>query len=743
MHGRVSLPASAALNELRDDADAIDLRQLQDFFWRRWKLVGMTMIAVMVLTLLALFTVTPRYTATAQVLLHPQQGKVFGAQDILPELSLESGNVDSQVTVIQSISLLRRVVEREKLTDDAEFGQPARPGLMHMLIGYFVGDENPPNAPEAKADAASAPSATLRSIRRLRSALDVQRVNRTYVLSISVTSEDPLRAERLADAVADAYVVDQLDSRYDSAKRASAWLAERMDGLRGQVHDAEEAVVAFRREHNIQSTSADSKVTIGEQQMSELNAKLATARADAAEKRAKYEQARDMQAERGDLQAIPDVVRSTVISQLRTQEAEVTRNEADLVSRYSDQHPLVINARAQRRDIEKSIAAEVARIISNLKNDYDVAKTGEESLQASLSLLTGQSGPDNDVGLRLRELERTATANRSLYEDFLSRAKLTAEESTLQEGEARLISPATKPGAPSFPSFSLVETLSGVVGLLIGVAGAVALDMLNAGFTTSREVEENLGLPVLASVPLLSDRDRVFAGKALDPSRYLIAKPLSRFAEAVRAIRVGVQMADVDHPAKVILLTSSIPQEGKTTLAVSLAFSAVKAGLKVLLIDCDLRHPSVTRYFGLEQAKGLVDFLTGAAPMEEAIKTISGMVVLPAGAKSQNPPDLLGSERMRHLIEQMRGAFDYTVIDSPPVGPVIDARVLASLVDKVIFVVRWSSTTRELVAQNLDPLIKDRKIAGIALNLVDETKTPRYGPYSHYSGYYYKKYYQN
>ncbi len=460
MHGRVSLPASAALNELRDDADAIDLRQLQDFFWRRWKLVGMTMIAVMVLTLLALFTVTPRYTATAQVLLHPQQGKVFGAQDILPELSLESGNVDSQVTVIQSISLLRRVVEREKLTDDAEFGQPARPGLMHMLIGYFVGDENPPNAPEAKADAASAPSATLRSIRRLRSALDVQRVNRTYVLSISVTSEDPLRAERLADAVADAYVVDQLDSRYHSAKRASAWLAERMDGLRGQVHDAEEAVVAFRREHNIQSTSADSKVTIGEQQMSELNAKLATARADAAEKRAKYEQARDMQAERGDLQAIPNVVRSTVISQLRTQEAEVTRNEADLVSRYSDQHPLVINARAQRRDIEKSIAAEVARIISNLKNDYDVAKTGEESLQASLSLLTGQSGPDNNVGLRLRELERTATANRSLYEDFLSRAKLTAEESTLQEGEARLISPATKPGAlvPEFqPRRNLVR----------------------------------------------------------------------------------------------------------------------------------------------------------------------------------------------------------------------------------------------------------------------------------------------
>jgi polysaccharide biosynthesis transport protein len=739
MHGRVgalqvadSVPAT--------ESDAIDLRHVQDFFARRWRMILATAAVIGVMAYVVLLAVTPRYTATAQVLFDPQKDKLFGAESIIPDLGLDTSRVDSQISVIRSTNLLRRVVERTNLSQDVEFGQVVTSSLYGLLGLWFSAE--PTAMPKTSQVDAEMPLDVLRSIGRLRGALDVQRVQRSYVISIAVTSEDRMKAARLANAVADAYVVDQLDARYDAAKRASLWLGERLDGLRDQVRQSEEAVARFRREHNLLTTTSDTKVTISEQQLSELNAKLVTARAETAERRAKYDQAQQVKKRGGDIQAIPDVVRSNVISQLRAQQAEASRKLAELVSQYNDNHPQVIDGRAQLRNIDRSISAEVDRIIANLKNDYDVAKAGEDSLQSSLDQMSGTTGLDNDVGIRLRELERINAANKTLFENFLSRTKITQEQSTFQERDARIISPATRPSIPSFPKKPLVLSLALVVGLLIGIGGSIALDMLNAGFTTPRQVEEKLGVPVLAAVPLLREAARKLIGKSIDPATYAFEKPLSRYAETIRAVRMGVQMSDVDRPAKVVMVTSSIPQEGKSTISMSLAFSALKAGQRVVLIDGDLRHPTISKFFRLEKKPGLVDFLTGNAGIEQAMASNNGLTIIGAGSKSQNPPDLLGSARMGTLVEKLRGAFDYVVIDTPPVGPVIDARVAMLLADKVIFVVRWQSTTREVVAQVLETLDADRKLAGIVLNLVDETKTPRYGPYSHYAGYYYKKYYQ-
>jgi len=740
MHGRVGALQVADSAPAAESSDAIDLRHVQDFFARRWRIILTTAAVVVVMSYVALLAVTPRYTSAAQVLFDPQKEKLFGAESIIPTLSLDSANVDSQISVIRSTNLLRRVVEKANLSQDVEFGRAAAPGIFTLLTSWL------PAAPAAGSkpsqEDAELPPDVLRAIGRLRAALDVQRIQRSYVISIAVTSEDQAKAARLTNAVADAYVVDQLDARYEAAKRASLWLGERLDGLRNQVRQSEEAVGKFRREHNLLTTTSDNKLTISEQQLSELNGKLVAARAETAERRAKYEQAQQVKKRGGDIQAIPDVVRSTVISQLRAQQAEASRRLADLVSQYNDNHPQVIDARAQLRNIDRSIAAEVDRIIANLKNDYDVAKAGEDSLQNSLDQMSGSTGLDNDIGIKLRELERINAANKTLFESFLSRTKITQEQSTFQERDARIISPATKPGTPSFPRKSLALSLALVVGLLIGIGGSVALDMLNAGFNTPRQVEEKLGVPVLASVPILREGARKLIGKRVDPATYAFEKPLSRYAETVRAVRMGVQMSDVDHPAKVVMVTSSIPQEGKSTLSMSLAFSALKAGQRVVLIDADLRHPTISKFFRLEKKSGLVDFLTGSATIEQALVTNNGLTIVGAGSKSQNPPDLLGSARMAGLVKKLREAYDYVVIDTPPVGPVIDARVAMQLTDKVIFVVRWQSTTREVVAQTLEALDADRRLAGIVLNLVDETKTPRYGPYSYYSGHYYKKYYQ-
>jgi len=727
------------------EGDAIDLRKIQAFFWRRWQLILATAAVVAALTYIVLLVVTPRYTATVQVLLDPSRQKLIGTNSVVPELSLDTGSVDSQLSLIRSTNLLRRVVEKTRLTQDPEFGVGNRASLFSVLMSWVwpsPEEVQHQNQPAASAEPISAD--VLRSTNRLRNAIEVNRIQRTYVISISVTAEDPQKAAFLANAVAETYVVDQLDARYEAAKTAAGWLAQRMEAMREQVRESEEAVASFRSQHNLVTTSSEAKITISEQQLSELNARLVQARAETAARRAAYEQAAQMQARGGSLQTVSEVVRSPVISSLRSQQSQAAQKVAELVSRYNSDHPLVVRARAELRDVNNSIAEETGRIIVNLKNEYEVARAREDSLQKSLDQISGvDGGIDSSIGIRLRELERNNAANKTLFENFLSQAKITDAQSTFVARDARIISPAARPGSPSFPKKTLVMSLALVVGLMMGVCGGVALDMLNSGFSTQREVEEKLGVPFLASLPLLTPAERTVDGKVLEPSAYGHAKPLSRYAEAVRTVRMGVQMADVDDPAKVVLVTSSVPQESKSTIALSLATSSLKAGLRTAIVDGDLRHPSVSRFFNLHTGPGLVDLLAGTAGADQAIFNRGGLTVIPAGSKSQNPPDLLGSARMKSLVDKLRDTYDYVIIDSPPVAPVIDAKVAMQLADKVIFVVRWQSTTREMVMQSIEALGAGRKLAGVVLGMVDEAKAPRYGPYSHYAANQYKSYYQN
>lgn len=731
----------AAQHQGPAEPGALDLRHIQDFFWRRSKLIAAITVGVCLLTFVVLLLLTPRYTATAQVLLDPRREKIFGQNAIIPELSMDSGNVDSQIAIIKSTELLRRVVDKLHLTYDPEFG-PHKPSFLGGLLSSISALWKSPQPPAAPGEASISPE-VLASVSLLRAALDVQRVQRTYVISISVTSISPPKAAKLTNAIADAYVVDQLDARYDAAKRASAWLAERMQSMRDQVRQSEEAVANFRRQNNLVGSSGETLITLTDQQLSELNAKLAAARADVAERRVRYEQAQHLVSSGGNLDAIPDVVKSAVVIDLRKQEADVARREADLVARYSSNHPTVINVRAEHRDIQRSIQNEVTRIIANLKNEYEVAKARDESLQRSLDLASGAAGATGSVRVQLRELERTNQANKTLFEDFLSRAKITQEQASFEEREARVISPATKPGAPSFPKIPLIMALAAIAGIALGTASGVALDMLNSGFSSPRQAEEKLGIPVLATVPLLRDPERLIDGKLLDPARYMLAKPLSRFAESMRTVRMGVQMSNVDDQPRVVLVTSSLPAEGKTTIATSLALSAMTGGIRPVLVDADFRHPAVSKFFGLEGTRGLTELLTGEAQLEEVMYAVNDLVVIPTGGKTQNSADLLNSGRMRELIRTLRERFDYVVLDTPPVAPVVDAKVAAQLADKVVFVVRWHVTSREMVANSLQSFADQHRIAGVVLNLVDEHKTPRYGRYSYYGSSYYDRYYHN
>src|SRR5262249_53677011 len=264
---------------------------------------------------------------------------------------------------------------------------------------------------------------------------------------------------------------------------------------------------------------------------------------------------------------------------------------------------------------------------------------------------------DDTTAIRLRELERTAAVNKSLFEDFLQRAKITEEQSKFEAREARVITPAVTPGGPSYPPKSKHVTITLLVGLVLAFGGAFAKEMLDAGFTTAKQVEAQLELPVLSSVNRMQERDLTLEGKVVPVTLYPGLKPSSRYGEAIRSLRTGIQMADVDNPAKIIQMTSAVPNEGKTTIALSFAASAAAAGLKVLFIDADLRRASASHVLGVEKDKGLVDLLLGQGEPRSLLRLQKDgkFWSLSAGSKTQSPPDLLASERMKSLMEVFRG----------------------------------------------------------------------------------------
>jgi polysaccharide biosynthesis transport protein len=731
--------ARAAVGQ--DEAErGFDLWEIVNFCWREWKFIAAVFITVLVIGTVYTLHQIPLYTATAQVLLDPRKEKVAGKEEILGNDFLDYAMIESQMAIIQSTVFLRRVVEKERLVSDPEFGS-----------GLSQGGPSRPDEPSqggAKRDQPIPPDVA-GSIEALKGAVSVKGGSQaqfavSYLLSISVTSIDAARAARLANAIADAFIVDKLDARFEAAKRASAWLSDRLAELKNQLRDSEEAVAHFRNEHGLIQSGGN--VTLNQQQLSELNGKLVTARTDAAEKKARVDLLASIEAKGGNAQSLPDMEKLGAMTSLHDQEAKISQQEVELLTRYGNTHPLVVNVRAQHRDIERAIAAETQRVAASIKNDYELAKSRVAALQRSLQEVSGQASIDDTTAVHLRELERTAAVNKSLFEDFLQRAKITEEQSKFEAREARVITPALPPGGPSYPPTRRFFMITVLLGLMLGVGGAVAKEMLDVGFTTSKQVEELLELPVLSSLSRMQKRDLRVDGKIVPLPFYPALKPSSRYGEAVRSLRTGIQMADVDNPPKIIQITSAVPGEGKTTIAISFAASAAAAGLRVLFIDADLRRASASHVLGVEKDRGLVDLLMGQADAKNLMQLhkVTRFWLLSAGSQTQNSPDLLGSERMKSLMEGFREAFDLIVIDTPPAEPVIDPLVVSKLSDKVVFVVRWASTTRVMVKRSIQQLSGNKKVAGIAFNLVNDGRARKYGKHAyanHYGARQYKQYY--
>ena len=564
----------------------------------------------------------------------------------------------------------------------------------------------------------------------------------TFVVDIDSSSESPSKAAKIANAIAESYFYELVRSKYDTRKIAASWLNKQIEDLRSAVQASDRAVEEFRAANNLVVAQG---VTVNDQQIGELNNKLIEAHVQSAEARAKFEQVQDIATKHTDPGTLTQALASDVIARLRTQYADVAKNLADASSKFGPQHPMVVNAKAQLRETQKLINEEVQRILDSTRQAYQVAKSREDALQKSLDNLKRVSNESGNSQVRLRELQREAEANRTLYEAFLARYKETSAQESLELPDSRVISKAEIPLKPSYPKTSIILALALILGGGVGSVLAFAADYFDRRVKSLRQAEDVTGIPTLAAVPIIGSRElarRANRGRkelsqydpntarmlppAMQPPlmRYVLDEPTSLFAESVRAVRLAIQRAARSEPVKTVMVSSSIDGEGKTTLSVNLAYSLAALGLRTILVEGDLRNPEMSRSLCPRASAGVVEVASGQLPLAQAllVDQATGLVVLPSPPRRQTAgiSEFVFSEAMSGLLEHLRRNFDYVIIDSPPLVPLIDARALAENADRIILAIRWDSTPQDVVAQALETLAPayDRML-GTVLTRVD------------------------
>ena len=655
-----------------------------------------------------------------------------------------SATVETQVEILKSENISLAVIKDLHLIDDPEFtggGGGALGAVFGFVSGLF-----------SSGQPASEFALTRKALGRFESNRTIKRLGLTYVMEIGFTSHDPAKAAQIANAIADAYIVDQLEAKYQATRRASVWLQDRIKELRTQATAAQRAVVDFKQANNIVDTGGR---LMNEQQLAEVNSQLILARAATAEARARLDRMNDILKQDIPDANVTDALKNDTIVKLRGQYVDMASKEAIWSAKYGRDHLAAVNLRTQMAEIKKNITDELKRIQQSYKSDYDIAVTREESIKSSLANVVSESQTTSQAQIQLRELDSNAQSYQAMYDNFLQRYMESVQQQSFPITEARVISAASRPLGKSSPKSLIVLAASLLGGLMLSLGVAMAREFSDKVFRTTQQVEELLQTNCIAILPVLpggtaaasamgkAGSKKQEGGKA-DLLRYVIDHPLSRFSEAIRSLKVAIDLNSIVRENRVLAVTSTLPNEGKSTLSTNLAQLIAHSGARVILIDSDLRNPSLSRALVPSAEAGLVDVVARRARLEDAIvdDPATKLSILGAGSTSKllHTNEILASKAMHELIASLKSKYDYIVMDMPPMAPVVDVRVTSSFVDSDVFVVEWGKTSIDVVRHNLKgaPEIHDR-LLGVVLNKADTRLLARYESY--HGRYYYQKYY--
>lgn len=721
-------------------------RWVRGVIWRGKYLILAIVLLLLIPTILYLQQLTPLYTATAEVLIESgESGDTLLDRSNPYRARLNEVTIMTESEVLTSTPLAWQVIQKLGLENDPEYNLRLRkPSAFGMFVADLLALEwvpeewrpaRPvPTVPELSPEARDKIEKA-RIVKRFLGLVNVRASRRSHVISVAATSESREKAARIANMVVEFYILDRLEAGFQETRRVTGWLSERLEGLRRDVAIAEAAVEQYRMTNNLRRNS-DRAGTISEQQLSEINSRLVIARADLAQRQARLEQVRSLVRQRGSVETSSDALQSQLIQRLREQEVTLIREMSDAAKTFGDRHPRLISLRADLNELRAKIALEVEKIGTSIANELEVAAAGVRTLERELSSLRRTTDSAGEAEIRLRELERDAETGRELYQSFLARFKRDAQQDRIQRANARLLSPAEIPLGPSSPRSTLIVAAVLLIGFAAGIALVFLLDHLDNAVRSTHEAEDITGLPVFASVPIARRR----GGNA---ETQVLKRPRSGLADAFRTLRTALTLSGTPED-KVIMVTSSVPEEGKSFVALCLARQFKRTDERVLLIDADLHRPRLHKVVKVDAARGMLQLLNGSGTLEELIvrDEVGGIDFLPAGRlggekrKSDEPVMDLTSEALESVMEMLRARYDRIILDTPPVLAVADTRVLAGVADRVIYLVRWNSTPREAVRTGVRLLRDARaKLAGVVLSRVDVRRHARYG-YGDYSQYY-------
>ena len=698
-------------------------------------LITFFLLAIVSIVTIATFRMKPVYEATARIEIDRENANAIHFNDSQEYDMYEDleNYITTQSKILTSETMAMLTVKSMGLDRLPQFGgDPGKP---------------PKPAPPGSDASLQRPAA----LGAFLGALSVKRVPNTRLLDVTFESTDPSLAARVVNGHLNNFIEQNFRSRYEAATQASNWLAGQLNEMKIKVENSEDARLAYERDNQI--WTIDEKNDISTQKLADLNKQLTEAQADRINKEAVYQLAQS-----GNYDAIAAVRESTVIQDILKQQTALSSQYAEAVTQYGPKFPKVIRIQAQLKDLDQLVTREKENIGNQVEADYSGSRQRELLLKQALDDQKVETNQMSEKLVQYNILNREAEANKQLYDGMLQKLKEAGISAGLRSSNIRIVDPALIPYGPSRPNRTRNIMLSILVGLIGGIGLALLREYLDNTVKTPDDIERLARLPSLAVVPALSNSSgkRKGAFSKLLKAPVVASKegraelishnmPQSQMSEAFRALRTSLLLSQADHPPQVILMTSALPREGKTTAAVNLAVTLAQLGDKTLLVDADLRKPGINRALSLVDGKhaGLSSYLAGVSSLDLITvphPAITNLAAIPTGPIPPNPADLLSSRRLTELIAELRSQYKFVVIDSPPIMAATDAVILSVLVDGVLMVVRSGETPKEAFTRTRDLLAGVKcHMLGVVLNAVDASSPDyyysyRYYPYS-YGGY--------
>lgn len=744
-----ALPASPTLGA------QIDL--VTGFLRRRYRLILLGLLLALPFGALYLYITPATYTASSVMMIEPRKSPL---EPLIGSALPDAVWIESQSIALKSLNIASYVVKQLRLADDPAFVRSGVWWLDKLLFRLGWGEDPEPRTELERVSAA---------IAALGDGLSIKRLGQSYMMQINFRSQNQEQAAKIANTMIDAYIFDQLNAKYQANRRASDWLQERLQALREQAAAAERAAIDYRAKNNIVATGAG---LMNEKELSEISGGLVSARVHASDVQARlerlqavrkaYQQDRPNSGEQDE--TVPEAMSSGIITPLRAKYLDLVNREADWSLRYGKNHTAVNNLRNQIRDIRRSIGDELGRIEENLKSEYEIAKKREGEFDKSQAKLVSQSTETNQALVTYFSLDAAAKSYRRLYDNFLQRHTESVQQQTFPISEARQISSAS--AVKTGPKTALVGLVTIVAGAMIGGGIAAFREIMDRKFRTREQVQSVLATDCLALVPLVADnsKKRIFSKPrrplALEQRReerfdisgrvgarnicitpkimqMIIDAPACEYAEAIRSIKLTIDMNNQAN-AKIIGLTSSLPSEGKSTLAVAMATLIAQSGARVILVDCDVRHSSISRLLAPDANTGLLDVVAGTVDLADAVWTdeATQLEFLPVGESVANATEFLASKAAKSLFDTLQIKYDYVIVDLAPLVASMDVRATSRFIDSYLLVVEWGSTKIDAVQYALRnaPSVHANMV-GVVLNKVDMAVMGHYDSYG--ANYYY------